>query len=110
MLYTFQVFYPGSDNELRTVEVRAETADDACAVVEKAGVKTCSVGPGLPVVDWTKPTLNKQEAAAYLDVSETKIWELQAAGALPRPNRHGHSVFSVQTLERYRREHMKETQ
>lgn len=105
MLYEYQCLY-AVNGEARSVFVRASTPEAAREILSRVGV-AAEVGPGLPVVDWDKPTLNKEEAAAYLDVGATKIWELQCDGLLPQPKRHGHSVFHVRELERYRMKFMR---
>lgn len=124
MLYEFQVFYrlgpsPAGDSPtsavswpamttgpIHAIPVRAGTQDEAQRLIATPGVIVVSVGPGRPLLP-EKPTLNLEEAAAYLDISERTLRELQAKGDLPRPQRNGHSVFRIEELETYRSRAMK---
>jgi excisionase family DNA binding protein len=124
MLYEFQVFYrlapsPAADapagavswpamttGPVHAIAVRAGTSEEARKLICTPGLVVVSVGPGRPLLP-DKPTLNLEEAAAYLDISERTLRELQAKGELPRPQRNGHSVFRIEEVESYRAKCMK---
>ncbi len=122
-MYEFQVFYrvtpprAASGTELAwptltggpiySALVRAFTPDEAARLITAApGLVLISVGPGRGLLP-EKPTYNLAEAAAYLDISERTVRELQAKGELPRPQRNGHSLFRIEELELYRSRSMK---
>jgi hypothetical protein len=105
MLYEFQVLYrlspgPAGEGQIYSIVVRAETSDEAQRLVGAPGVVVVSAGAGTPILPG-KRTFNLEETAVYLDVSTTKVRELQAKGLLPRPQRNGHSVFPIEVLDQY---------
>jgi hypothetical protein len=124
MMYEFQVFYrqalaapaeaaggvswpPMHSAPLLSMLVRAETPGEAGELVGQApGVTVVNVGPGRPLVDWTKPMFNLQETAVLLGLSERTVRDRQAAGELPKPQHDGRTLFRIDDLERYRAKEM----
>jgi excisionase family DNA binding protein len=123
MLYEFQVFYrvaparaaegtqptwpAQTGGQIYSALVRAGGPDEAGRLITAApGLVLVSVGPGRQLLP-DKPTYNLAEAAAYLDISERTLRDLQAKGELPRPQWNGHSLFRIEELEQYRSRSMR---
>ena len=102
MIYEFQVT-ARVGSELFAARMRAEDAEEIGPRVRElfSGLGqrvSVDVGPGLPVIDWAKPTKTYEEAAVFLGCSTSHVSALMAAGDLPKA-RNGRPLFLNGTLE-----------
>lgn len=107
MLYDHTILYREGDGPLQSLVVRAASKAEAERLAVKAGVKVESVSEkGEPVLDYSKKTFTREEAAAYLGLSYFFIGDLQRRGLLPAPKNNMRGVFHVRELEHYREQVM----
>lgn len=99
MINEYQVFYTGIGSEVLHTLVRAETPNEAESILEKAGKRVSSVGPGRPVIDWNQDTWDSEEACLFLKCKPTKLAEMMGNGVLPKA-RNGRPLFKKAWLER----------
>jgi hypothetical protein len=127
MLWQFQVFYvlahgpqrasrageafsnggpaeAGTPNgELRSMLVRAESAAEAQWHLEQAGLTVTSVGTGFPVIDWSKPYFNREEAKCFVMLEDSEFSKQVRAGKIQQSA--GRAVYSRVNLDRYLNSH-----
>jgi len=109
MLWEFQVFYGEvisdqcgevmSGGGLRSILVRAESAQEAAWHVERAGLAVTSVGTGVPLVDWSKPYFSREEAKCFVMLEDSEFSRQVRAGNIQKSA--GRAVYSRANLERY---------
>lgn len=117
VMFEFQVFYRvvadsgrndaahvvariSVSGELKSILVRAETPEEAAALVcgPDECVKIVSVGPGRAIIDWNQKNFSRQEAAVFLRSDVSLVDKLGADGKLPKALK-GKPIFTKRMLE-----------
>jgi hypothetical protein len=93
---------------LETIRAFAETEEAAETQVASNCRYVLSITRLRAVIDWQKPAFSHEEAAVFLGCSVRAVYDYQAAGLLPRPDRHkAASIFLRADLEKLVRTLMK---
>ena len=99
MTREFQVTYRTADFPLpQTLLLMADGADQARAVLARAGYEVLAVTFVRPVLDWAKPVYDQDEAAAYLGWQNGTLSANKATGRIP--------FTTVNGAPRYLRAHL----
>lgn len=101
MMRQFQVTYRfRGQTRIEEVRVARESRNEVTAMfAQDTQLDWFEVSKrGEPVVDWSKPNFNREEAAAYMGRSPEWIDEQAAKGLLPKA-RLGHPIYAREALD-----------
>lgn len=102
MIYEWQVLCMGGT----VLTIAAPDGQQAMDLAHTAGLSPVSPSRIKALVDWSKPTFDRQEAAEFLGYSMTKFEEEERF--IPHIRR-GHARFPRRWLEEYQDKHKNQT-